>query len=134
LQRWDFFSKFMDLWLSHSYIYGYCKIIVNESKNINSLHTCCLINPPYVWLFSHMTNQWLDIKNLTNNLHFLSLFNYNHLLFFMFFYYTLRICSYTKKKSIESCCAWVNIARVGMFSQNTQIKSYHISMSMATIK
>jgi len=39
-----FSSKYMDKGLPHFYVYGYCKMIVNISKNINTLLTHCMTN------------------------------------------------------------------------------------------
>ncbi len=63
------FSKYKDKRLPHFYVYGYCKIIINVSKKLNTLKFC-----------SHT----MDL------------------------FYTLRIFS------INSCCACLNIAKVGM--------------------
>jgi hypothetical protein len=106
---------------------------MNQKILIHYSHVVWPIHPMYDYFFT-CDKLMATYKKLTHNLHFLSLFNYNYLLFVTCFFFTLRICWYIKKNSIESCYACVNIARVGMFSQNTQIKGYHISMSMVTIK
>ncbi len=39
-----FSSKYMDKGLPHFYVYNYCKMIVNVSKDINALLTHCVTN------------------------------------------------------------------------------------------
>jgi hypothetical protein len=49
----NFFSKYMDKGLLCYYVYGYCKIIVNVSKKINTLLACCVASAFHIWLFFH---------------------------------------------------------------------------------
>jgi hypothetical protein len=67
-------------------------------------------------------------QNLTPSLHFLSLFNYNQLLFATFFLIHKKFVDTLNIFSIESCCACLNIARMRFFFQNTWTRSYHVSI------
>jgi len=63
-------------------------------KNINAVLTHCATNTLHVWLLFHIWQINGYIPKIKPSLHFLSLFNYNQLLFAMCFFNTLKICWY----------------------------------------
>jgi hypothetical protein len=50
------------------------------------------------------------------------------------FFYTLGLLIHWKKIQFESCCAHLNMTRVGFFFQNTWTKGCHIYISIIIIK
>jgi hypothetical protein len=69
----------MDKGLRGFYVYGYWKIIVNVSKNINTLLTC-VSNAFHVWLFFHTWQIDVAYEKIDIYLTFLVFFNYNQVL------------------------------------------------------
>jgi hypothetical protein len=86
------FSKYMHKGLSHFYVYGYWKIVLNLSKIlIQYSHVVWLVQFMYEYFFTHDKSR-ATYKKLTPSLHLLPLFNYNQLLFATSFFDTLRMC------------------------------------------
>jgi hypothetical protein len=116
------FSKYTNKRLPRFYVYGYYKIIINVSKNSNTLFT-------HLWtihsIYHHLVstcNKWMvAYQKLNSSLCFPPPFNYNqYLLNFLCFFNTLNICSYIKDFtfiffSIGNCYACLNIAKYFFF-------------------
>jgi hypothetical protein len=81
------FSKYIDKGLPCLYVHGYCKIVNVLKILIYTNHKLCDWSALHVWLFFHMINWWLHIKNwhlVYSSYHFLIIINcYLSCVFFM---------------------------------------------------
>jgi hypothetical protein len=78
-----FFSKLMDKRLPCLYVHGYCKTVVNVSKNNNTIFTnLWILHSIYHHLFSTHDKWMATYKKLTYNLCFSPLFNHNQYCYF----------------------------------------------------
>jgi hypothetical protein len=71
-------SKLMDKRLPCFYVYGYCKIVVNVSKNNNTIFTnLWILHSIYHHLFSTHCKWMVAYQKLTHSVCFSPLFNHN---------------------------------------------------------
>jgi hypothetical protein len=123
----------MNRGLSHHHVYNYCKVVINVSKNINTLFACCVQCIPFMIIFSCLTNWWLHIQNW--HLVYVS-YHFSIITIFYLscvFLIHLGFVDTLKKLNYKLLCMSKHNKYIYIF-QNTWTRGCHAYMSMVVVR